>query len=83
MFQVCQKLKLLKDALKQLDKNDFSDTSGRVRKARADLEAVQALHDNDTFDKNVFAKEKELLQNFYLWPKQRRASTNKSQECNG
>ncbi|GKU98349.1 hypothetical protein SLEP1_g11364 [Rubroshorea leprosula] len=60
MFVVLQKLKLVKQKMKQLHKNRYGNLEGRIKDMTAELQNVQASMQNALFDETLAAKEKEL-----------------------
>ncbi|GLU13077.1 hypothetical protein SLE2022_297240 [Rubroshorea leprosula] len=60
MFVVVQKLKLVKQKMKQLHKNRYGNLEGRIKDMAAELQNVQASMQNALFDETLAAKEKEL-----------------------
>ncbi|GLT50971.1 hypothetical protein SLA2020_244230 [Shorea laevis] len=60
MFVVVQKLKLVKQKLKQLHKNRYGNLEGRIKDMAAELQTVQASMQNALFDETLVVKEKEL-----------------------
>ncbi|GKV11183.1 hypothetical protein SLEP1_g22456 [Rubroshorea leprosula] len=60
MFVVVQKLKLVKQKMKQLHKNRYGNLGGRIKDMAAELQNVQASMHNALFDETLAAKEKEL-----------------------
>ncbi|GKV04889.1 hypothetical protein SLEP1_g16984 [Rubroshorea leprosula] len=60
MFVVVQKLKLVKQKMKQLHKNRYGNLEGRIKDMAAELQNVQASMQNALFDETLVAKEKEL-----------------------
>ncbi|GKV47444.1 hypothetical protein SLEP1_g54347 [Rubroshorea leprosula] len=60
MFVVVQKLKLVKQKMKQLHKNRYGNLEGRIKDMAAELQNVQASMQNALFDETLAVKEKEL-----------------------
>ncbi|GKV39884.1 hypothetical protein SLEP1_g47585 [Rubroshorea leprosula] len=60
MFVVVQKLKLVKQKMKQLHKNRYGNLEGRIKDMAAELQNVQASMQNALFDETLVANEKEL-----------------------
>ncbi|KAI3472118.1 hypothetical protein Pfo_029606 [Paulownia fortunei] len=65
MFRVCKKFKLIKIALKKLNKHEFSDISKRVNEAKSKLESIQRLIDENPLDNTLHHKERVLLKDFH------------------
>lgn len=63
-FRVWKKLKLIKIALKKLNKHEFSDISKRVKEAKSKLESVHRLIDVNPIDNTLYPKERDLLMEF-------------------
>ncbi|XP_020250238.1 uncharacterized protein LOC109827635 [Asparagus officinalis] len=61
MFSVCKKLKLLKGALKTLNKKHFYNISEQVQRAKIALEDTQRELQNQPFHPMLILQEKELL----------------------
>ncbi|XP_020243149.1 uncharacterized protein LOC109821370 [Asparagus officinalis] len=59
MFSVCSKLKLLKTALKDLNKRHFCNISEQVLRAKVDLENAQKALLSDPFNASLINQEKE------------------------
>ncbi|GKV42356.1 hypothetical protein SLEP1_g49767 [Rubroshorea leprosula] len=60
MFVVVQKLKLVKQKMKQLHRNRYGNLEGRIKDMVAELQNVQASMQNALFDETLAAKVKEL-----------------------
>lgn len=54
-FQLCRRLKSLKQPLKQLNVKEFSHISSRAERARSDLDEIQALLQNDPMNSDLLA----------------------------
>ncbi|XP_030442342.2 uncharacterized protein LOC115664561 [Syzygium oleosum] len=67
MYVLCQKLKLLKGRLRQLNRDSFSDISARTSQARAELLATQDALVLDPFNSDLAILEKDHLQKSGLW----------------
>ncbi|XP_047340247.1 uncharacterized protein LOC124943821 [Impatiens glandulifera] len=64
MFQVSEKLKILKSCLQMFDKRKFSNISTRVSEARLILEDLQKRMLGDEVSQSLFQEEKEVITKF-------------------
>ena len=80
LFQICQKLKLVKDKLKNLNRTHFGDIQTQVRKAKATLLDILQRLISSPQDTNLRRQESEALHNYisiskaeesFFWKKSR------------
>ncbi|XP_020243173.1 uncharacterized protein LOC109821394 [Asparagus officinalis] len=64
MFRFHTKLKRLKHALKELNKNHFMNISEQVCRAKEDLADIQRQLNDDLFNSDLIAREKECIKKY-------------------
>ncbi|XP_030460546.1 uncharacterized protein LOC115680840 [Syzygium oleosum] len=83
MFILCCKLKILKERLKQLNKDSFSDISGCTAQARSALSITQDALVRDPLNLSLAALEKDQLHDFTSLRIRRNRSLNRNPGSNG
>ncbi|KAL2934637.1 Receptor-type guanylate cyclase gcy-11 [Bienertia sinuspersici] len=64
MFRVTQKLKKVKEALKKLNREDYSEIGARYMECKENLKKVQEKCQKNLYDQNIIKEEQERLEEF-------------------